>query len=107
MDSDSYSLKDLAEATGIEARTVRNYIERGLLPGAHSRGRGATYGIEHLSRLKVIQMLRRARPDITLTELRIQLQQLTPEQIYALAEGAITAKVIADAPAPDEEDTGP
>ena len=30
----SYSLDDLADAVGIEARTIRSYIERGLLPGA-------------------------------------------------------------------------
>lgn len=107
MESDSYSLNDLADATGIEARTVRSYIERGLLPGAHSRGRGAAYGGEHLSLLKVIQMLRRARPDITLTDLRIQLQRLTPEQIHALAGGAITAAVAADAPILDEEHADP
>jgi DNA-binding transcriptional MerR regulator len=91
MFEDSYSLSDLADATGIEARTIRSYIERGLLPGAEARGRAASYSKEHLSRLQVIRSLRRARPDIGLSEIRIVLQGLNPEQIHGLAGGSITA----------------
>lgn len=87
----SYSLNDLADATGIEARTIRSYIERGLLPNAETRGRAATYSKSHLSRLQVIMSLRRARPDIGLSEIRVVLQGLTPLQIDALANGSIVA----------------
>lgn len=89
----SYSLNELAEATGIEARTIRSYIERGLLPSAQARGRAASYSEEHLSRLQVINSLRRARPNITLSEIRIFLQSLNPEQVHSLAHGSITAAV--------------
>ncbi len=71
MSDDSYSLGDLANATGLEERTIRSYIERGLLPGAQARGRAATYSNEHLSRLRVILNLKRARPNIGLSEIRI------------------------------------
>jgi DNA-binding transcriptional MerR regulator len=91
MSDETYSLNDLAEAVGIEARTVRSYIERGLLPSAEARGRGASYSKEHLSRLHVIRSLRRARPNIALSEIRIMLQGLTPEQIHELANGSIIA----------------
>jgi len=91
MPDESYSLDDLADAVGIEARTIRSYIERGLLPGAQTRGRAASYSAEHLSRLEVIKSLRRARPNITLSEIRVLLQGLNPEQIRALAGGSITA----------------
>jgi len=103
----SYSLKSLADATGIEERTVRSYIERGLLPGAHARGRAATYSKEHLSRLRVIQSLRRARPNIGLSEIRIFLQNLTPEQIDRLAAGEISAaaRVIDASIRPDGADS--
>jgi DNA-binding transcriptional MerR regulator len=87
----NYSLNDLADAVGIEARTIRSYIERGLLPGAQTRGRAASYSKEHLSRLQVIKSLRRARPSIGLSEIRIFLQGLTPEQTHSLASGSITA----------------
>ena len=91
MSEDSYSLSDLAEATGIEARTIRSYIERGLLPGAQTRGRAATYSNDHLSRLQVIMSLRRARPNISLSEIRVVLQGLNPLQIHGLANGSIMA----------------
>jgi DNA-binding transcriptional MerR regulator len=93
MSASSYSLSDLADATGIEARTIRSYIERGLLPGAEARGRAASYSREHLSRLQVIRSLRRARPNIALSEIRIVLQGLNPEQIHGLASGSITAAI--------------
>jgi DNA-binding transcriptional MerR regulator len=88
-----YSLSELSDATGIEVRTIRSYIERGLLPGAQTRGRAATYSEEHRSRLEVIKSLRRARPNITLSEIRIFLQGLNTEQIHSLARGSITAAV--------------
>ena len=91
MSDDSYSLGDLANLTGLEERTIRSYIERGLLPGAQARGRAATYSNEHLSRLRVILNLKRARPNIGLSEIRIFLQGLSPEQIDRLASGEITA----------------
>ena len=91
MPEESYSLNDLAQATGIEARTIRSYIERGLVPGAQTKGRTATYSKEHLSRLQVISSLRRARPNISLGEIRMLLQSSSPEQIHSLAKGSITA----------------
>ncbi len=87
----SYSLGDLADGAGIETRTIRSYIERGLLPGALTRGRAARYSKEHLSRLRLIMSLRRARPNITLSEIRILLQGFNPAQIHALAGGSIIA----------------
>lgn len=105
MTEDSYSLTELADATGIEARTIRSYIERGLLAGAQNRGRGASYSTEHLARLQVIQAFRRARPNIALSDIRILLQQLNPEQIQSLAGGSITAagRAIDESAQPDDD----
>src|SRR5271157_2972339 len=94
MDDLLLSLAQLADKSGIEPRTIRSYIERGLLPGAQSRGRGAGYFAEHLNRLRVIQHLRRLRPNATLNDIRMQLQHLTPQQIQAFAHGSITAAVL-------------
>lgn len=91
MNATTYTLEKLAEETGIEARTIRSYIEKGLLPSAQSRGRGAAYLPDHLVRLRVVKMLRRAWPNLSLAEIRIRLQQLTPENIQALSEGRIAA----------------
>lgn len=91
MSMESYSLTELAGATGLEERTIRSYIERGLLPGAHARGRASSYSDEHLARLNIILSLRRARPNIGLSEIRIFLQNLSPDQIKRFADGEITA----------------
>ena len=91
MSTESYSLTELAGATGLEERTIRSYIERGLLPGAQARGRASSYSDEHLARLNIIMSLRRARPSIGLSEIRIFLQNLSPDQIKRFAGGEITA----------------
>jgi DNA-binding transcriptional MerR regulator len=102
MDAGSYSLNDLAEATGFEARTIRSYIERGLLPAAEARGRGASYSVEHLNRLRAIQILRRARPNIQLNEIRLFLQQMSPQQISDFCSGSLRATAAALAETIDE-----
>jgi DNA-binding transcriptional MerR regulator len=94
MNTNTYTLDELAAETGIEPRTIRSYIERGLLPSAQSRGRAASYLPDHLDRLRVIKTLRRAWPNLTLAEIRIRLQQLTPENIRARADGRIAAQPV-------------
>jgi DNA-binding transcriptional MerR regulator len=51
------TLAELAEASGLPARTIRFYISRGLLDGPAKPGRGAEYSPEHLVRLRQIQKL--------------------------------------------------
>jgi DNA-binding transcriptional MerR regulator len=51
------TLAELADATGIPARTIRFYISRGLLEGPAKAGRGAVYTGAHLERLEKIKAL--------------------------------------------------
>jgi DNA-binding transcriptional MerR regulator len=51
------TLAELADATGIPARTIRFYISRGLLDGPAKAGRGAVYTGAHLERLEKIKAL--------------------------------------------------
>ena len=53
-----YTLEELAELTGITARTIRSYIEKGLLPGPGSTGPKARYSDQHLDKLKTILHLK-------------------------------------------------
>jgi DNA-binding transcriptional MerR regulator len=55
--SDEITLAELADASGIPARTIRFYISRGLLDGPSKAGRGAVYTSQHLKRLEKIQAL--------------------------------------------------
>ncbi len=61
------TLADLADASGLPARTIRFYIARGLLNGPAKAGRSAAYTPEHLARLEQIKRLQ--REGRTLTEI--------------------------------------
>lgn len=89
-----YSLMELSEATGVEARTIRNYIENGLLQGPSSMGRGAKYGEEDRQRLLVIRDLRE-RERLTLKEIRHRLALLSTREIdlAASAQGEPKGRV--------------
>jgi DNA-binding transcriptional MerR regulator len=52
---ETWSLAELAERTGLSARTIRYYISRGLIEGPVVAGRGAVYTGTHLDRLRKIQ----------------------------------------------------
>ena len=54
------TLAEIAEASGLRARTVRFYIARGLLNGPAKGGRNAAYTAEHLARLERIKRLQAA-----------------------------------------------
>ena len=82
-DLDALDLPALAAAADVSTRTVRYYIQQGLLPAPESRGPGAHYGSEHLARLKVIKRLQREH--LPLSEIRRRLEALPPDEIHRLA----------------------
>ena len=84
---DGFSLQELSEQTGVEQRTIRSYVERGLLPGPETLGRGARYPHEALDRLRVMQLLRDANRDLSLDQIRVLLQSLSPAQLADIATG--------------------
>jgi DNA-binding transcriptional MerR regulator len=53
-DEPSYTIDDLAAATGIPSRTIRFYQSSGVLPKPAKRGRIAYYGPAHVERLELI-----------------------------------------------------
>jgi DNA-binding transcriptional MerR regulator len=56
----AYGPDELAERAGVSRRTVRYYVQRGLLPAPAGLGRGKHYGEAHLSRLIRIRELQEA-----------------------------------------------
>jgi DNA-binding transcriptional MerR regulator len=52
-----YTVAELAEITGVPARTIRFYQSAGVLPKPEHRGRGAVYDDEHRERLRLIAEL--------------------------------------------------
>ena len=80
-----WKLPELAEEAGVSPRTVRYYVQRGLLPAPAFRGRDTVYEAEHLVRLKAIKRLQdRFLP---LDAIQVELARLSPEQLKELAEG--------------------
>ena len=63
-----WTISELAERAGVTRRTIRYYVELGLLPPPQGQGRAALYGPEHLDRLRAITKLQSSR--LTLEEIR-------------------------------------
>ena len=56
-DDARYGIEDLAALGGVSRRTVRYYVQQGLLPSPLGLGRGRHYGREHLARLRAVKAL--------------------------------------------------
>ncbi len=83
-----WKLAELAAAVGVSPRTVRYYVQRGLLPAPPFRGPDTVYGEEHLLRLKAIRVLQ-AR-FLPLDAIQVELARLSPDALRALAESDAT-----------------
>ena len=78
-------MAQLAGRAGLAPRTVRYYVQRGLLPAPVFRGADTTYNEDHLLRLKAIRRLQERF--LPLDAIQVELQRLSPDGIRALAEG--------------------
>ncbi|HXV65306.1 MAG TPA: MerR family transcriptional regulator, partial [Vicinamibacteria bacterium] len=68
MVSDEYSIGELANLGGVSRRTVRYYVQEGLIPPPHGLGRGARYDRAHLEQLLRVKALQER--GLTLDEVR-------------------------------------
>jgi len=83
---DTYDLAGLCEAADVTVRTVRYYIQQGLLPGPSARGPNARYGTGHLDRLRLIRRLQ--AEDAPLAKIRLMLEELDDQAVrHMLAAG--------------------
>ena len=79
-------ISDLAKRTGASVRTIRYYIEEGLLPQPERKGPQTDYGSEYIVRLKLIQELKKAF--LPLAEIRARIDELADDDIMVLLEEA-------------------
>lgn len=103
MQDATWKLEELAERAGVSARTVRYYVQRGLLPAPQFRGRDTAYGLAHLTRLKAIRALQKRF--LPLDAIETELARASDAELTRLAEGldpepAVLARVTASRPAP-------
>ncbi|HEY8077237.1 MAG TPA: MerR family transcriptional regulator [Labilithrix sp.] len=81
----TYKLDELAHAAGTSVRTIRYYVQRGLLPAPQFRGKDTSYAHEHLMRLRAIKRLQDAY--LPLDAIAAELARRSPEEIERLADG--------------------
>jgi DNA-binding transcriptional MerR regulator len=72
------TINELATRTGVTTRTIRYYVEQGLLP-APERGRPAEYTEDHVQRLDLIRRLKEQY--LPLEEIRAMLERLDRKEI--------------------------
>ena len=83
---ETYELNELSDLAGVTVRTVRYYIQQGLLPPPGSRGPGARYDRGHLDRLKLIKRLQKEH--LPLADIRKQLEALDDHAVRELLSTA-------------------
>src|SRR5574342_137279 len=98
MDDRRFSLEELESTAEVPGRQIRELIRLGILPAPSSKGRGATYGTEHLDRLRAWKRLRDDLPRTTTSDqMRRLLNTLSdPGLLRQIAEGTIPFKLVDD-----------
>lgn len=84
-------LDELAERAGVSPRTVRYYVQRGLLPAPEFRGPDTAYGVEHLQRLRAIRALQERHMPLDAIEAALAGKSLA--EIARVAKGKAPAAV--------------
>ncbi|HKG92631.1 MAG TPA: MerR family transcriptional regulator [Gemmatimonadaceae bacterium] len=80
----TYDLGELCELADVTPRTVRYYLQQGLLPSPGRQGPGTRYDRGHLDRLWLIKRLQREH--LPLAEIRHRLDALDDDAVRALVE---------------------
>ena len=86
-------LDELAERAGVSPRTVRYYVQRGLLTAPEFRGPDTVYEAEHLARLKAIRALQARH--LPLDAIQEALTGRTLDEVERIAKGALPDGAVA------------
>lgn len=100
MSETSYKLDELAAAAGVSPRTVRYYVQRGLLPAPAFRGRDTAYSGEHLLRLRAIKRLQERF--LPLDAIQAELEKSSREELEGLAAGGDKPRLPGPIPGADD-----
>lgn len=80
--TDDLTLEDLVEKSGLSIRTLRYYMQEGLLPGPDTRGKYARYSQYHIDRIELIQRFKKI--NLPLQQIRHLLNNMTVDEINQL-----------------------
>jgi DNA-binding transcriptional MerR regulator len=84
-----YPLYELCQRAGVTPRTVRYYIQQGLLAPPGSSGPKVRYPLTYVARLKLIRWLQDVHR-LSLGEIREQLDGMDAAQIQELVESDVS-----------------
>jgi DNA-binding transcriptional MerR regulator len=84
MDKESYLINQLAERAGVTVRTIRYYVNEGLLPPPQTKGRYSAYDEDYLYRIKLIKFYKESY--LPLSRIRELLDEMSPDEIKAAVE---------------------
>ena len=77
--TDEFNITALSEATQIEPRTIRFYIQQGVMPGPIGAGRGARYTKKHVEILLNINRWKRA--GFSLERIKVLIEEEAPVDV--------------------------
>ena len=78
------TIEDLAQQSGLSLRTLRYYIQEGLLPGPDTAGKYASYSQQHLDHLAMITRLKNLH--LPLKEIRHLLSNMSSEDMRRILD---------------------
>jgi len=81
MTESDYQINELAKKAGVSVRTIRFYIDEGLLPAPSTRGRYTVYSDDYLERIQLIRLLKNRF--LPLKQIRSRLAGLGADQVRA------------------------
>jgi DNA-binding transcriptional MerR regulator len=87
--SATYDLPELASAADVTQRTIRYYVQQGLLPAPDPRGPATRYDERHLERLRLIKLLQREH--LPLAEIRRRLERMNDDEVRSALNAAAKA----------------
>jgi DNA-binding transcriptional MerR regulator len=94
MSDQPLTLSDLAEHSGVEVRTLRSWMQQGVIPGPETVGRNARYAASTLTRVLAVKAMREVY-GLSLAEIRRDLVAADESRIAAyaaLASGDVRSK---------------
>jgi|CryGeyStandDraft_6_1057127.scaffolds.fasta_scaffold181885_1 DNA-binding transcriptional MerR regulator len=73
---ENYRIEQLVDLTGLSRRSIRYFVQKGLIKPPTGRGRGAFYDDDHLKTIREIRSLR--DKGLRLSKIREKLKSQTP-----------------------------
>lgn len=84
MEREGYSIHELARRGGVATHTIRDWIQRGLVPHVRLAGPKTRYDDVHLQRIRAIRKLK--GESLSLDAIRERLMQMSPQDVQNLIQ---------------------